>query len=83
MTPRRDKQSGGGGKVGNPYTALFASALSLGIDFAHLVAMPYGLVRALVEADADMRSAPRERGGKDGSRPVRDATQADIKRFLS
>lgn len=82
MTPRRRKQSSGGREVANPHTALFVSALGLGVDFPHLISMPYRLVRALVEASADMRGARDGAAGADG-RAVRDATQADIRKFLS
>lgn len=58
-----------------PYTSMLASLLSVGIDYGSAVRMGFGFAANILRAKNELSDT----GGNDG---VRDATQADIRKFM-
>lgn len=61
---------------------MFMSALSCGIPWAKAAAMPFGALQAFLMARNELYQSDDEDETSSDGRKVRDATQADIARFL-
>lgn len=82
--PSKPAKGGAGEDISLPYTSLFTAALSCGLDFQRASRMRFPELSMLVRARNESVSSKSEgKSSRGDGRRVRDATQADIRKFMS